>query len=87
VAVVRITVGLRKLEFVAGNRAEAHVEFARASPLSAGETAHISLGMRDGRLRTLVGVPVLIEERTVSAGRTEYLYALSGQISEESAAV
>jgi hypothetical protein len=85
--VVHITEGLRKLEFVAGNRAEAHVEFARASPLSAGETAHLSLGMRDGRLRSLVGVPVLMEERTVSTGHTEYLYLLSGRISEESAAV
>jgi hypothetical protein len=87
-AELRILSGLRKLEFVAAEEdgeeiARARVEFARESPLPAGERVLISLGMREGKLRTLVGVPLLITERATAA-RGEYLYRLSGQITEQS---
>ena len=82
--------GLRKLEFISVGddsdpTAEARVEFARESPLPAGERVQISLGMREGKLRSLVGVPFLLEEQTAAAQGTEYRYRLHGQITEQSA--
>ena len=81
--------GLRKLEFIcvgdnSDTSAEARVEFARESPLPEGERVQISLGMREGKLRSLVGVPLLLEQAAV-ASRTEYRYRLHGQITERSA--
>src|SRR5262245_5238873 len=77
--------GLRKLEFISvgddpDTNAEARVEFARESPLPEGERVQIALGMREGKLRSLVGVPHLLEQ-----SRTEYRYRLHGQITERSA--
>jgi hypothetical protein len=86
-AELRICKGLRKLEFIASydeseEPARARIEFAREAPLPDGEPVHISLGLREGKLRTLVGVPSLVREQTASAHR-EYLYRLSGQITEQ----
>jgi hypothetical protein len=88
-AALTIQGGLRKLEFISlgddsDPTSEARVEFARESPLPAGERVQISLGMREGKLRSLVGVPMLLEERA-AASRTEYRYRLHGQITEQSA--
>lgn len=87
-AALTIRGGLRKLEFISVGddsdpTAEARIEFARESPLPAGERVQISLGMREGKLRSLVGVPFLLEEQT-AAQRTEYRYRLHGQITEQS---
>jgi hypothetical protein len=87
-APIKISRGLRKLEFdpVERNRGEstqARVEFARPAPLQPGETVHIPLGMRDGRLRAVVGVPQLIEKKAAAESRQhEYVYRLSGLIDE-----
>ena len=80
--------GLRKLEFISPAEegeaaAHASIEFAREAPLPDGEPVHISLGMREGKLRTLSGVPHLVMEHTAPA-RREYLYRLFGQITEQS---
>ncbi len=88
-AALTIRKGLRKLEFISfgddsEGAAEARVEFARESPLPEGERVQISLGMREGKLRSLVGVPFLIEQAAI-ASRTEYRYRLHGQITERSA--
>jgi hypothetical protein len=87
-AALTIRSGLRKLEFISfgddAETAEARVEFARESPLPEGERVQISLGMREGKLRSLVGVPLLLE-RSAAASRTEYRYRLHGQITERSA--
>jgi hypothetical protein len=87
-AALTIRGGLRKLEFISLGEdsdasAEARIEFARESPLPAGERVQISLGMREGKLRSLVGVPLLLEERAQAASRTEYRYRLHGQITEQ----
>lgn len=90
-AALTIRGGLRKLEFISvggddsDTSAEARVEFARESPLPAGERVEISLGLREGKLRSLVGVPQLLEEAKAAAQRTEYRYRLHGQITEHSA--
>jgi hypothetical protein len=89
-AELNIRTGLRKLEFISvgGNDSdsstEARVEFAREAPLPEGERVQISLGLREGKLRSLVGVPLLLEQAAV-ASRTEYRYRLHGQITERSA--
>jgi len=88
-AELEIRRGLRKLEFISAEEdretaEQASVEFARESPLPAGERVVISLGMRAGKLRTLIGVPQLITEEAAAA-RSEYLYRLSGHITELSA--
>jgi len=88
-AALTIQGGLRKLEFISFGEdneasAEARIEFARESPLPAGERVQISLGMRGGKLRSLVGVPQLLEERKAAAQGTEYRYRLHGQITEQS---
>jgi hypothetical protein len=87
-AALTIQSGLRKLEFISfgddSETSEARVEFARESPLPEGERVHILLGMRAGKLRSLVGVPLLLEQSTAAA-HTEYRYRLHGQITERSA--
>jgi hypothetical protein len=88
-AALTIQGGLRKLEFISfgddsDGSAEARVEFARESPLPAGEPVQISLGLREGKLRSLVGVPQLLEERAHAPSHTEYRYRLHGQITEQS---
>lgn len=82
-----ISAGLRKLEFIPVQQdgedgTHAQVEFARITPLPDGEYVHVPLGSREGKLRTLSGVPRLIAEK--SAGNPEYLYRVSGRITEES---
>jgi hypothetical protein len=87
-APIKISRGLRRLEFDAGARnggesAQAWVEFARSAPLEPGESVHIPLGMRDGRLRAVVGVPQLIEKTAAANSRQgEYVYRVSGLIDE-----
>jgi hypothetical protein len=87
-AELRIISGLRKMEFSGGDpegrEGRAQVEFARPSRLPPGSPVHISLGMREGKLRALVGVPQLIKEPAAGGGG-EYLYRLFGPITEESA--
>jgi hypothetical protein len=65
---VEICSGLRKLEFAStagasGESSQVSAEFARKEPLPCGESVHIPLGMRDGRLRVLIGVPRLVEKK------------------------
>jgi hypothetical protein len=84
---IKISRGLRKLEFdpaerERGESSQAWVEFTRPAPLQPGESVHISLGMRDGRLRAVVGVPQLVEKKAASSCQPEYVYRISGLISE-----
>jgi hypothetical protein len=85
---LEICSGLRRLEFdrrecAAGEDSRASVEFARDAPLPTGEPVHVPLGVRDGRLRALVGVPRFVGKKAAaSSSRDEYLYRISGVISE-----
>lgn len=88
-ATIKISRGLTRLEFdpAARDRSEssqAWVEFTRDVPLAPGESVHVPLGMRDGRLRAVVGVPRLIEKKKggASSRQPEYVYRISGLISE-----
>lgn len=81
-----ISTGLRKLEFMPQQEdgdadAHARVEFVRQSPLPEGECVHVPLGSRNGKLRTLSGVPLLIAKK--SSTNPEYLYGVSGRITED----
>jgi hypothetical protein len=86
-AAITICRGLRKLEFDSAHltpedRAEARVEFAVDDLLPPGESVHIPLGMRNGKLRALIGVPSLLEEQRAKSPAHEYLYRITGPISE-----
>jgi hypothetical protein len=87
-APIKISRGLRKLEFDPverdrGESSHARVEFVRHAPLQPGETVHIPLGMRDGRLRAVIGVPQLVEKTADATSRQrEYVYRITGLISE-----
>jgi hypothetical protein len=84
-ATINICRGLRKLEFESAAEhavdVQARVEFSRSEPLEQGVTVHVPLGLRDGKLRALIGVPRLLEKGREDASR-EYLYRLSGPITE-----
>jgi hypothetical protein len=85
---VEICSGLRKLESASpagtsGENSQVSVEFARKEPLPSGESVHIPLGMRDGRLRVLIGVPRLVGKKGPTPSvQDEYLYRITGLISE-----
>jgi hypothetical protein len=84
---ITISRGLRKLEFDSMRRApeecaEACVEFALDAPLPPGESVRIPLGMRGGKLRVLVGIPLLLQKRSMESAPREYLYRVTGSISE-----
>jgi len=85
-ALVKICSGLRKLEFdsaerTAGEGSHASVEFAREAPLTPGEFVHVPLGLREGRLRALIGVPRLVGKKPTASSH-EYLYRITGFISD-----
>jgi hypothetical protein len=85
-APIQICSGLRSLEFdsaqrTPGESSQASVEFAREGPLPSGEPVCIPLGMRDGRLRVLIGVPRLLGRKAATSSH-EYLYRITGLISE-----
>jgi len=85
---IKICSGLRKLEFgsrehAAGESSQASVEFVREGPLPSGEPVQVPLGMRDGRLRALVGVPHFVGRKAdASSSSHKYLYRITGLISE-----
>jgi len=75
--------GLRKLEFERSPGLEqeaqyAVVEFVHDALIPPGQVARISLGMRNGVVRELAGVPELVKTRHRQAN--EYLYRLRGAI-------
>ena len=78
--------GLRRMVFenspraADGARPTASVDFARDEPLPAGVSVRVPLGLRDGKMRALIGVPLLLDNDR--PGSKEYLYRLSGSISE-----
>lgn len=80
--------GLRKLEFgSSGDRDDdasdtALVEFVYPTRLDPHQTVRVSLGMRDGVERQLVGRPVLLRESS-NRGSGEYYYRLQGSIATE----
>jgi hypothetical protein len=85
---LEIRSGLRKLEFQ-GARPSAEeednervlVEFVHGSRLEPHQTVCISLGVRNGVVRQLVGHPTLLQEQS---GRTgpEYYYRLHGEVAQ-----
>jgi hypothetical protein len=87
-AAIKISRGLRRLEFdpserERGESSQASVEFARRAPLQPGESVHVPLGMRNGRLRAVVGVPELVATKATARSRQpEYVYRITGLISE-----
>lgn len=87
-ATIKINRGLRKVDFHSadgkrGGNSHASIEFARETPLPPGEPIHIPLGIRDERVRALIGVPQLLgEEGAESSPHHEYLYRIGGLISE-----
>jgi hypothetical protein len=86
-ALIRICGSLRKLEFEApelepGESSQASIEFALETPLAPDESVHIPLGMRDGRLRAVIGVPKFVEKKAAESSAQEYLYRIGGLISE-----
>jgi hypothetical protein len=84
---IDIRSGLRKLEFespgVDDEAASALVEFVHTSRLDPHQTVRVSLGVRDGAERQLVGRPTLIKESS-NRGGGEYYYRLQGAIAKES---
>jgi len=88
-AAITICRGLRKLEFDSArlaheDRPEARVEFAVDDLLPPGESVHVPLGMRNGKLRALIGIPLLLEEQRARSSGHKYLYCITGPISEYS---
>lgn len=81
---ISIRRGLRSLEFDTPHDTErsARVEFSRHEPLPSGMSVHVPLGLRDGKVRVLIGVPRLIENKNGSASK-EYVYRLAGSITEQ----
>ena len=82
---VEIRAGLRGLEFqpaaTDGDVAQyATVEFARSTPLCAGEKVRVPLGSQGNVLRELVGEPQLVETIKLARARHEYRYRLHGRI-------
>lgn len=84
---IEINRGLRRADFhsedgTEGESSHASIEFVRETPLPPGEAVHIPLGMRDGRLRALIGVPQLLETKNAKGSSgPEYVYRIGGLIS------
>jgi hypothetical protein len=85
---LEIRSGLRKLEFeTPGGRNDDEnetvlVEFVHATRIDPHQTVRISLGVRDGVERQLIGRPTLISEQS-NRGGGEYYYRLYGVIARE----
>jgi len=85
---LEIRSGLRKLEFQGaqpnGDDEDERVlvEFVSARRLDAGQTVCISLGVRDGVVRQLIGQPMLVKEQPAKSG-VEYYYRLQGSVAKE----
>lgn len=86
---IDIRSGLRKLEFHGSSStrddedaASALVEFVYLTRLDPFQTVRVSLGIRDGVERHLVGRPTLLTEQS-NRGSGEYYYRLYGAISKE----
>jgi len=85
---LQIRSGLRKLEFQGvhpnGDDEDERVlvEFVSPNRLDAGQTVCISLGVRDGVVRELVGQPTLVKEQPAKGG-VEYYYRLQGSVAKE----
>jgi len=85
---LEIRSGLRKLEFQ-GARPSADdddervlVEFVCEKPLDPQQMVCVSLGVRDGVVRQLVGQPTLLKQQSGKAG-VEYYYRLHGSVARE----
>jgi hypothetical protein len=85
---LEIRSGLRKLEFqgvhLSGDDEDERVlvEFVSPNRLDATQTVCISLGVRDGVVRQLIGTPVLVKEQPGKSG-VEYYYRLQGSVAKE----
>lgn len=85
---LEIRTGLRKLEFQGlhpnGDDEDERVlvEFVSPKLLDAGQTVCISLGVRDGVVRQLIGQPMLVKEQAAKSG-VEYYYRLQGLVARE----
>jgi hypothetical protein len=85
---LEIRSGLRKLEFQGvhpnGDDEDERVlvEFVSARRLDDGQTVCISLGVRDGVVRQLIGQPMLVKEQPAKGG-VEYYYRLQGSVAKE----
>ena len=78
--------GLRKLEFQRSRsqvtddeNVRVLVEFVHGSRLEPHQTVCVSLGVRDGMLRQLVGRPTLLQEQS-EEGNAVYYYRLQGAV-------
>jgi hypothetical protein len=83
---VDIRSGLRKLEFQHSRARSADddservlVEFVHATRLDPHQTVSVTLGVRDGVLRQLVGRPTLLQEQS-DKGNAVYYYRLQGTV-------
>jgi hypothetical protein len=84
---LEIRSGLRKLEFQGvhpnGDDEDERVlvEFVSPNRLDAGQTVCVSLGVRDGLVRQLIGQPMLVKEQAAKTG-VEYYYRLQGSVAK-----
>jgi hypothetical protein len=82
---LEIRSGLRKLEFQGvrpnGDDEDERVlvEFVSPHRFEPSQTVCISLGVRDGVVRQLVGTPMLVKEQAGKGG-VEYYYRLQGSV-------
>jgi len=81
--------GLRKLEFQHPRSRPADedndrvlVEFVHATRLEPHQTVCVTLGVRDGVLRQLVGRPTLLQEQS-EQGNAVYYYRLQGTVARK----
>jgi hypothetical protein len=82
---INIRAGLRRLDFTVTDKAndsgERHVvvEFMQPTQLARDQVVQINLGIRDGLVRMLHGMPVL--QKAVKSGQPrEFLYRLEGHV-------
>jgi hypothetical protein len=84
-ATIEIRGGLRRMDFTVTDKGndsgERHVvvEFAQSAELANGQIVRINLGIRDGLLRTLEGLPASVKPAK-SGKPLEYLYRLEGHV-------
>ena len=85
---LEIRSGLRKLEFQGArpntDDEDEHVlvEFVSPTRFDPHQTVCISLGVRDGLVRQLIGHPTLVREQVAKSG-VEYYYRLHGTVATE----